>query len=78
MGDSSKMSGLIYLVVFILVAVLVFPLINSQIDDATNSSHDDYVGADSADLVEMIPLFYWLAVLLVAIGFALVAIRKTS
>jgi len=72
------MGGLVYLVVFILVAVVIFPLINSQIDDATNESHDDYVGDDSADLVGMIPLFYWLAVLLVTIGFALVAIRKAG
>ena len=78
MSSEQKMGGLIMLVVFVLIAVVVYPLISGQIDNATNTSHDDYVGATSADLVGMIPLFYWLAVLLCVIGFAIVAIKDTG
>ena len=78
MSSEKKMGGLIMLVVFVLIAVVVYPLISGQIDNATNDTHDDYVGADSADLVSMIPLFYWLSVLLVVIGFAIVAIKSTG
>lgn len=66
---------LIGIVVFILVAAVVYPIIGGQITNMTNATHDDYVGADSSALVSMIPLFYWLAVLLAVIGFALVAIK---
>ena len=78
MSSEQKMGGLIMLVVFVLIAVVVYPLISGQIDNATNATHDDYVGADSSDLVGMIPLFYWLAVLLCVIGFTIVAIKDTG
>ena len=71
----AKVSVLVGLVVFILVAAVIYPIIGGQVDNMTNTTHDDYVGADSATLVSMIPLFYWLAILLAVIGFALVAIK---
>ena len=74
----AKVSTLIGLVVFILVAAVVYPIIGGQVDNMSNASHDDYVGADSETLVDMIPLFYWLAILLAVIGFALVAIKGGS
>ena len=78
MSSEKKMGGLIMLVVFVLIAVVVYPLISGQIDNATNATHDDYVGSDSSDLVGMIPLFYWLSVLLCVIGFAIVAIKSAA
>jgi hypothetical protein len=65
-------------VVFVLIAAMVYPLIGDQVADLTNESGEDYVGADEAGLVAMIPLFYWLAILLVVIGIAIVAIRDTT
>ena len=74
----AKVSTLIGLVVFILVAAVIYPVIGTQVDNMSNTTHDDYVGADSETLVDMIPLFYWLAILLAVIGFALVAIKGGS
>jgi len=65
-------------VVFILIAAVVYPLVGDRVASLTNASSDDYVGADSSDLVSMIPLFYWLAILLVVIGIAIVAIRDAT
>ena len=70
----AKVSSLIGVVVFLLVAAVIYPLINTEVTNMSNATHDDYVGADSESLVDMIPVFYWLAVLLAVIGFALVAI----
>ena len=74
MKTLAKVSSLIGVVVFLLVAAVIYPLINTEVTNMSNASHDDYVGADSESLVDMIPVFYWLAVLLAVIGFALVAI----
>ena len=63
---------------FLLVAAVIYPIIGGQIDNMSNATHDDYVGEDSETLVDMIPLFYWLAILLAVIGFALVAIKGSD
>ena len=69
---------LLGMVVFVLIAAVVYPLVGNRVADLTNATGDDYVGADSADLVSMIPLFYWLAILLVVIGIAIVAIKDST
>lgn len=71
------MGLLISVVIFVVIAAVLFPMLGDRVDNLTNASHEDYVGADSADIVSMIPLFYWLAVALTVIGIAIYAI-KTS
>jgi hypothetical protein len=69
---------LLGLVIFVLISAVVYPLIGDRVDSLTCTTGDDYVGADEADLVSMIPLFYWLAILLVVIGVAIAAIRDST
>ena len=78
MSDTENRMGLLIMVViFVVIAAVIYPMLGDRVDNLTNASHEDYVGADSADIVGMIPLFYWLAVALTVIGVAIVAI-KTS
>ena len=69
---------LLGMVIFILIAAIVYPLVGDRVADLINVSGDDYVGEDSADLVSMIPLFYWLSILLVVIGVAIYAIKDAT
>jgi 4-amino-4-deoxy-L-arabinose transferase-like glycosyltransferase len=67
---------LISMVVFAVIAFALYPLIGGYVDDFTNETDtENYVGEDSAGIVSMIPIFYWLAVALVVIGVALYAIK---
>ena len=63
------------IMILVLIAGALFPTINESVDNMTNSSHDDYVGADSAGLVSLIPLLYWILVIVVVIGAVLVALK---
>ncbi len=69
---------LLGMVIFIVIAAVVYPLVGDRVADLTNASSENYVGSDESDLVSMIPLFYWLAILLVVIGVAIVAIRDST
>ncbi|OGC92217.1 MAG: hypothetical protein A2W25_11415 [candidate division Zixibacteria bacterium RBG_16_53_22] len=69
---------LLGMVIFVLIAAVVYPLVGDRVADLTNESSENYVGASEADLVSMIPLFYWLAILLVVIGVAIVAIKDST
>ena len=69
---------LLGMVVFVLVAALVYPLIGDRVTTLTDNTSASYVGADSADMVGMIPLFYWLAVALTVIGVAIYAIKEAT
>jgi len=69
---------LLGMVIFVLIAAVVYPLVGDRVGDLTNASSEDYVGEDSASLVGMIPLFYWLAILLVVIGTAIAAIKEST
>lgn len=75
MEGSNKLTAILFLVILVLVASVLYPTVGDRVDDMTNSSHEDYVGADSEAIVAMIPIFYWLAIALVAVGTAVVAIR---
>jgi hypothetical protein len=66
---------LISMVVFAVIAFALYPLLGGYVTDFTNESGADYVGEDSAGIVSMIPIFYWLAIALVVIGVALYAIK---
>ncbi len=72
---SQKLTAILFLVILVLVAAVLYPTIGERVADLTNSSHDDYVGADSEAIVAMIPIFYWLAIALVAVGVAVTAIK---
>ena len=69
---------LLGMVIFVLIAAVVYPLVGDRVSSLTNVSSEDYVGEDSASLVGMIPLFYWLAILLCVIGTAIVAIKDST
>ena len=69
---------LLGMVIFVLIAAVVYPLVGDRVSGLTNASSEDYVGEDSASLVGMIPLFYWLAILLVVIGTAIAAIKEST
>lgn len=69
---------LLGMVIFVLIAAVVYPLVGDRVDSLTCATGDDYVGADEADLIDMIPLFYWLSILLVVIGVAIMAIRDST
>lgn len=69
---------LLGMVIFVVIAAVVYPLIGDRVSDLTDANSSNYVGADESDLVSMIPLFYWLAILLVVIGVAIVAIRDST
>ena len=75
-GADSKITMLLGIVILIVVAAALYPLVGDSVDNLTNSSHEDYVGADTEAVVGMIPLFYWLGIALVTIGVAIVAIKS--
>lgn len=68
---------LIGVMIFVVVAALIFPLINTQVQNLTEDTpgNENYVGDSTAPIVNMIPIFYWLAVALVVIGVAVRAVR---
>ena len=68
---------LIGMVVFVVIAFALYPLVGGYVSDFTNASSDNYVGADSAGIVGMVPIFYWLGVALTVIGVALYAIKDS-
>jgi len=74
-AGTTTMSALIGVVVLVVVAALLFPLVNTQVQDLTNESNPNYVGDNTAAIVSMIPVFYWLAVVLAVIGIAIAVIR---
>jgi len=75
--DNSEGAGL-GIVILIVVAAALYPLVGDSVDNLTNDSplNEDYVGDDTAGVVGMIPLFYWLGIALVTIGVAIVAIKS--
>lgn len=68
---------LIGMVVFVVIAFALYPLIGGYVTDFTNESAENYVGDDSAGIVSMVPIFYWLGVALTVIGVALYAIKDS-
>jgi len=71
----SKIQALIGIVVLVVVAAVLFPLVNTQIQDLTCSTGVNYVGDSAAGIVGLVPIFYWLLVALVVIGAAIVGIK---
>ena len=77
MDADSKITMLLGVVILIVVAAALYPLVGDSVDNLTNASHEDYVGTETESIVGMIPLFYWLGVVLVTIGVAIVAIKSS-
>jgi hypothetical protein len=71
----ANIGTLIGVIIFVLVAAVLYPLIGGQVDDLTCETGEAYVGEDSAPLVSMVPIFYWLAVALAVIAVALVSVK---
>jgi len=74
-GDPGKIQVLIGIVILVVVAAVLFPLVNTQVNDLTNVSSLNYVGSSTAGIVGLIPIFYWLLIALVVIGAAIVGIK---
>lgn len=72
-----KINVLVMILVLVLVAAVLFPTINSEVTNLTDSGegNDNYVGDDAAGIVSLIPIFYWLLVGLTVI-FAAVGSAK--
>jgi len=56
----------------------MYPLVNTQVTDLTDEESDNYVGASTAPIVSLIPIFYWLMIALTAIGAAVVGLKDTE
>ena len=66
---ASRAVGLVLMILIIVViAAALFGTVNDSVTDMTNTTHDDYVGATSAGLVSLIPILYWILVIVVIVG----------
>lgn len=74
----SKVGALIGIVILVVVAAVMYPLVNTQVTDLTDEESDNYVGASTAPIVSLIPIFYWLMIALTAIGAAVVGLKDTE
>ena len=74
----SKVGALIGIVILVVVAAVMYPLVNTQISDLTNSTSENYVGSSTAPIVSLIPIFYWLMIALTAIGAAVVGLKESE
>lgn len=72
---SSHVNTLIGIVILVVVAAVLYPLVNDEVTDLTNSTGADYVGDSASGIVSLVPIFYWLMVSLVVIGAAIVGMR---
>lgn len=75
MKAEGKAGVLIGIVVLVIIAAVLFPLVNTQVQDLTDNTSANYVGNSTAGIVAMIPIFYWLMIALVVIGAAVVSIK---
>lgn len=60
--------GLILMAVFVLVAMLIFPIVNTQVNTVVA---DPNTSADTATIAGIVPIFYMLAVVIAVIAYAL-------
>lgn len=70
-----SLGGLLFVVIYTVVGMAMWPLIGGYVDNATNESHEDYVGDDSAGLVSMLPIFYFLMLISVPIVAVIVMLK---
>lgn len=66
---------LIGMVILVVIAAVLYPLVGTAVADLTCSTGPSYVGDSTAAIVGMIPIFYWLGIVLVIIGAAVVGIK---
>lgn len=74
----SKVGALIGIVILVVVAAVMYPLVNTQVTDLTDPESLNYVGDSTAPIVSLIPIFYWLMIALTAIGAAVVGLKDTE
>ena len=67
-AGESHLKGLILMAVFVLVAMLIFPIVNSQVSAVVA---DPNTSDDTATIAGIVPIFYMLAVVVGVIAFAL-------
>jgi hypothetical protein len=77
MADN-KVATLIGIVILVVIAAVMFPLINTQVSDLTDNTSANYVGSSTAPIVSLVPIFYWLMVALVVIGAAIVTLKSET
>ncbi len=70
-----SLGGLLFVVIYTVVGMAMWPLIGGYVDDATNETHESYVGDDSAGLVSMLPIFYFLMLISVPIVAVIVMLK---
>jgi hypothetical protein len=70
-----SLGGLLFVVIYTVVGMAMWPLIGGYVNDATNESHASYVGDDSAGLVSMLPIFYFLMLISVPIVAVIVMLK---
>lgn len=73
-----SLGGLMFVVLYVVFGLVMWPLMAGYIDNATNATHDDYVGADSADLVSIIPVFYFLMLLAVPVVAVIIMLKQAE
>lgn len=75
----NKIHSLVMILVLVLVAAVLFPTINTKVTNLTDdgAGNTNYVGDDASDIVNLIPLFYWLLVGLTVI-FAAVGTARSE
>lgn len=73
-----SLGGLMFVVLYVVFGLVMWPLMSGYIDNATNASHADYVGADSADLVGIIPVFYFLMLLAVPVVAVIIMLKQAE
>ncbi len=70
-----KVGALVGIVILVVIGSVLYPLVDSEVDDLTNSSGASYVGDSAEPIVSLIPIFYWLMIGLTVIAGAIVSFR---
>jgi hypothetical protein len=69
-GGEIQIKGLILMAVFVLVAMLIFPIVNGQVNAVVA---DPNTTNDTATIAGIVPIFYMLAVVIGVVAWALKA-----
>lgn len=66
-------SGVIGVVILVVIALLLLPLVQSSVTDAQNDAN---TSASASTLLDMVPIFYVLGIILVAVLWVVQSARK--
>ena len=70
-----SLGGLLFVVIYTIIGMAMWPLISGYVANAQNASHASYAGADSVGLVAMLPIFYFLMLVSVPIVAVIVMLK---